>query len=134
MKPMEVDYIATKAWQAIYEGNATDQKAMVDNFMRKYDKNIYDAEQFDVGQITADRLREECTNARASAGGLDQWLLEDMALLSQHAYYFLAEFSFERVGSKLLQEPGARQLDCTVRMVEVVSLVVKIPRMSCDTI
>ena len=85
-KPMEVDEITTAAWQSIYSGNATDQQKLVDQFMHKYSTYIYKADQFIARDITAERLQAECTNARPSAGGMDQWAPDEMALLSLKAF------------------------------------------------
>lgn len=90
-QPMEVDSIATESWQAIYHGNAEDQHDLVNKFLQQYDEHIHDAKEFTAREIIAQRLQNECTTARASAGGLDQWAPDEFALLSLKAFHHLAE-------------------------------------------
>lgn len=72
--PNEIYNITTAAWQHIYVGNATDQDALVHNFMLTSHNLIYHATSaHNPPRITGPSLREYCLRSRKSAGGLDQW-------------------------------------------------------------
>ena len=58
--PREVDQIATRAWQKIYNGNFDDLKGAANAFMNKYKQYIYSSKEFKVQPITGKAFMRTC--------------------------------------------------------------------------
>eukprot|EP00969_Alexandrium_andersonii_P014855 649090-Alexandrium_andersonii.AAC.1 len=86
----EVDHAARQAWGAIYDGNAGDLGALVDNFARRLGPWIPRAAQWQLPPLTAKQVLQGFARAGASAPGLDGWHPRELALMSLGAAELLA--------------------------------------------
>ena len=62
--PLEVDGVASRAWQRVYQGNASDLRAAADNFANKYKKFIFKGPVYNVARVSADDVAEEMKRAK----------------------------------------------------------------------
>ena len=88
--PHEVDAIARRAWQQIYDGNYLNSNQLIHNFFREYHPHIYTQQQHEVPPLTGAQLKATCTAAKNSAAGLDNFSPQDFTQLSDLTYDWLA--------------------------------------------
>ena len=89
--PREVDQIATRAWQTIYNGNFDDLKGAANAFMNKYKQYIYSSKEFKVQPITGKAFMRTCTSGKMTTAGLDNWEPAELAMLSESTFDWIAE-------------------------------------------
>ena len=84
------DAILQAAWAPIYEGNATDHRSLVVEYLAKYREHVFIAEPQPLQDIKGPRLLEELRRAKASAASWDQWEHEEWAEFPLEAVEWLA--------------------------------------------
>ena len=90
-QPAEVDGILRRAWRAIFRGNLEDQHKAAAKFLAKYDKYVYRGEEFKIGPLTMEEVKETCRDSTKSAAGPDGYEPAEMRLLSDQSYAMMAE-------------------------------------------
>ena len=68
----EIEEMARKEWQNIYDGNVEDTGKVVDKFMIKYDKYTVKGKEIKVGKVKWESLKEACRTNKEAAGGMDK--------------------------------------------------------------
>ena len=79
--PTEVDGIARRAWDNIFQGNHSNAVNLTQKFCRKYHKYIFIAPQAHVQPLMGKSLMHVCVNAKHSVCGLDHFTPQDFSLL-----------------------------------------------------
>lgn len=87
--PREVDSIAKRAWSKIYEGNSSSSSRIAHMFLAKHRELIYRQDEFQVSELGWRAFKQSCIEAKHSAGGLGNFTLADVSLLSDEAYQWL---------------------------------------------
>ena len=88
----EIDEIARKAWDSVYDGNTDEIDKVVANFMKKYDKYIFKAKEFKVEKLKWEDVKTACTSNIETAGGLDAWTKRDLAWISDKGFQWLTRW------------------------------------------
>ena len=91
--PKEVNEVVRQRWaQEVYDGNGTDEDIIINNLLVDYaDTLVRSPTKFEIDDITGAELLEINNAAGHSAGGLDGWTTEDMALFTPKAAQALAD-------------------------------------------
>ena len=79
--PVEVDRIATRVWQKIYEGQSDGKHGRTERFVQTYCRHMHSMEPITLQPISEQDVRESFRKAPHNAGGLDGWLPEELHLL-----------------------------------------------------
>ena len=88
--PTDIDAVVRRAWKAIYDGTADAIGGAVDLFMNKFAKYFLKLPPFEVIPLTGERVFESFSKTAKSAGALDGWSPEELALLSRKACHYVA--------------------------------------------
>ena len=92
--PIEVDQIATRAWNGIYYGNVADLAKAAKDFIAKYGlikDAIFSAPEVKLEPITGKGLMWTCTHTKMTTAGLDNWEPAELGMLSLSLFDWLAE-------------------------------------------
>ena len=82
----ELDQIARRAWDSVYQGNFEDLTEGTRSFMDEYKKHLFKVEGPTVyANISATYLKGICKAAATTASGLDNWSPYDFSILSDRA-------------------------------------------------
>jgi hypothetical protein len=88
--PTDIDAVVRRAWKAIYDGTADATGGAVDMFMNKFAKYFLKLPPFEVIPLTGERVFESVSKTAKSAGALDGWSPEELALLYRKACHYVA--------------------------------------------
>ena len=89
----EVDQIARREWDRVYDGNFKNIINQSKKFLKDYDKYIFgNWKPRSMKKIDWKDLKKVCQDAPKTAKGLDNWATFDLSILSDQAYEKLAEF------------------------------------------
>ena len=91
--PIEMDGIAKRAWNAIYDGNVKDGDLTrhVHKFLGRYGHLLCNQPEAETGELDWQQLKASCVNGKFSVGGLDSFTLADFSMLSDTAFQWLAD-------------------------------------------
>ena len=88
--PADIDAVVRRAWKNIYDGVADATGGVADISMNKFAKYFLKAPPYEVEPLAGDRIFESFSKTAKSAGALDGWSPEEMALLSRKACHYVA--------------------------------------------
>ena len=86
-----IDGIITRAWQNIFEGNAKDSEACVDNFLYKHSDALFKTTEAEAPDITTDGVFKALNVAGKSAASMDGWHPAELTLVSFEVARWIAE-------------------------------------------
>ena len=75
-----------RAWTKIFNGAVKCIESTVEAFLDKYRRYIYMAPEFELQEITGQRVMESFARTKDSAGSMDGWTPKEMSLLSAKVY------------------------------------------------
>jgi len=81
--PSDIDGVVRRAWKKIYDGIGGCIGTAVDHYFNNYVRCILKAVPFDVPDLTGERVYEAFSKTSKSAGAMDGWGAEELALLSR---------------------------------------------------
>ena len=86
-----IDGIITQAWQTIFEGNAADPKACVDDFLFNHSDSLFKIPEVEAPDITTDGVFKALHSAGQSAASMDGWHTAELSLVSFEVARWFAE-------------------------------------------
>ena len=89
--PKEIDGIIKRAWMKIHNGVVANIEGTIDNFLNTYVKYCAKAKEYQVKELTAQRVYESFTKTKDSAGSLDGWRPKEFRLLSLNSCGWIAQ-------------------------------------------
>ena len=89
--PNEIDGITQRAWNKIYDGNCSDNGGIVRSFLGKYHKDIFKRSEYQLHSVNWESLKATCIHAKHTVAGMDGFTPSDLTLLSDDAFWWLAE-------------------------------------------